>query len=51
MRAGTTGDLTNPFGPLITGAANWRGPEFDFFQVPDSPHHVRGISGAPSVTG
>lgn len=52
-RAGTTGIYTNPFGPLITGAAKLGAvPEFDFFQVPESPGTTFEVfPGAPSVTG
>jgi hypothetical protein len=37
-RAGTTGIYTNPFGPLITGAAKLGAvPEFGFYEVPGLP--------------
>ncbi len=51
-RAGTTGIYTNPFGPLITGAAKLGAvPEFDFFQVPELPGTTFEVfPGAPSVT-
>ena len=52
-RAGTTGIYTNPFGPLLTGAAKLGAvPEFSFFEVPElasgTPFDV--FPGAPSVT-
>ncbi len=52
-RAGTTGIYTNPFGPLITGAAKLGAvPDFDFFQVPEFPGTTFEVfPGAPSVTG
>ena len=51
-RAGTTGIYSNPFGPLITGAAKLGAvPEWDFFQVPELPGTTFEVfPGAPSVT-
>jgi hypothetical protein len=52
-RAGTTGLYTNPFGPLITGAAKLGAvPEFSFFEVPELPSGTPFdvFPGAPSVT-
>jgi len=52
-RAGTTGLYTNPFGPLITGAAKLGAvPEFSFFGVPELPSGTPFdvFPGAPSVT-
>lgn len=52
-RAGTTGIYTNPFGPLITGAAKLGAvPEFSFFEVPEYPGTLFEVfPGAPAVTG
>jgi hypothetical protein len=50
-RVGTTGIYTNPFGPLITGAAKLGAvPNYSFFEVPglDIPFDV--FPGSPSVT-
>ena len=51
-RAGTTGIYTNPFGPLITGAAKLGDvPAFSFFEVPEfSGIRFEVFPGAPSVT-
>ncbi|MDH4305395.1 MAG: hypothetical protein OEV53_15160 [Nitrospira sp.] len=52
-RAGTTGIYTNPFGPLITGAAKLGAvPDFGFFAVPgvEPPTPFDVFPGAPSVT-
>ena len=51
-RAGTTGIYTNPFGPLITGAAKLGAvPEFSFFEVPEFPGTTFEVfPGSPSVT-
>ncbi|TKB25652.1 hypothetical protein FCL47_14090 [Desulfopila sp. IMCC35006] len=52
-RAGTTGLYTNPFGPMITGAAKLGAvPEFSFFEVPGLPSGTPFdvFPGAPSVT-
>jgi hypothetical protein len=51
-RAGTTGLYTNPFGPLITGAAKLGAvPEFSFFEVPEFPGTTFEVfPGSPSVT-
>lgn len=51
--SGTTGIYTNPFGPLITGAAKLGNvSEFSFFEVPDEPPGTpfEVFPGAPSVT-
>ena len=51
-RAGTTGIYTNPFGPLITGAAKLGAvPAFSFFEVPEFPGTTFEVfPGSPSVT-
>jgi hypothetical protein len=51
-RAGTTGLYTNPFGPLITGAAKLGAvPAFSFFEVPEFPGTTFEVfPGSPSVT-
>lgn len=50
-KAGTTGIYTNPFGPLITGAAKLGTvPGFEFFQVPElSGTTFEVYPGSPSV--
>lgn len=53
IRAGTTGIYTNPFGPLITGAAKLGAvPGFAFFAVPnvEPPIPFDVFPGAPAVT-
>lgn len=51
-RSGTTGIYTNPYGPLITGAAKLGDvPEFSFFEVPEFPGTVFEVfPGAPAVS-
>jgi len=51
-QVGTTGIYTNPFGPLITGAAKLGAvPAFSFFEVPEFPGTTFEVfPGAPSVT-
>ena len=51
-RVGTTGIYTNPFGPLITGAAKLGAiPAFSFFEVPEFPGTPFEVfPGSPSVT-
>lgn len=53
-RVGTTGIYTNPFGPLITGAAKLGTvPDFEFFGVPglEPPTLFDVFPGAPAITG
>ncbi|MGE0826642.1 MAG: hypothetical protein AB7G75_20560 [Candidatus Binatia bacterium] len=51
-RGGTTGIYTNPFGPLITGAAKLGDvADFSFFEVPEFPGtRFEVFPGAPAVT-
>ena len=52
-RSGTTGIYSNPFGPLVTGAAKLGDvADFSFFEVPEFPGtRFEVFPGAPSATG